>query len=454
METLQAEKLSEALELFSKAIELDPRYHQAYHNRSLVLALLGRDDEAAADIRKAKSLKTSSAKNNKQKSTNPVQKIDLKKFENIYDDLTLDADDELDFDDDLYDYVFSDDTLESDSLLAGLTTSQTKKNGYPAILEYVDGKREEVPWTYLFEPTENELTLVYDEEAKPTIISLEQLSCIRLARVPSQFSRNKDANCHVEVIETFDGNIYYEAIHPVQHHKNVLYGFSTKNDSRFKYTLIPHINIKKRSQRRHLGQILLEKDLITDDDLQHVLDEHNDLKKVKFGKIISEQAKILYSAVEFEIQKAYEDPNQKLKIGEILINAGLVSEEQINQALAHQKKLQNRKLGHFLIEKGILQEQEVCMALAEKFRIPFVDLRKQKGSKKALALLSEDIIQRLKVLPLSINEGTMVVATLLPDPSSIHDAILKHSPAKDVQFVLAQPSHLKNVIHVLFQKKK
>jgi hypothetical protein len=394
-------------------------------------------------------LKKKNAKNNNQKN---IRKINLDTIDDVYKDLTLDADDELDFDDDLYD--FADDTLESDSLLDGPATPQTTKTGFPAILEYLNGKREEVPSTYLFEPTEDELTLVHDDETKPTIISLEQLSCIRLARVPFGFSRNKDANCHVEIIETFDGNIFYEFIHPVQNQKNILYGFSTKKDSRFKYTLIPRINIKKRYQRRQLGQILLEKKLISDDDLQHVLNEHNELKKIKFGKIISEQAKILYSAVESEIQRAYEDPDQKLKIGEILINAGLVNEEQINQALAHQKKLQNRKLGHFLIEKGILQEKEVCIALAEKFRIPFVDLRQQKGSKKALALLSQDIIQRLKVLPLSFDKGTMVLATLLPDPSSICEVILKHSPAKDVTFVLVQPSHLKNVISVLFKQKK
>lgn len=258
----------------------------------------------------------------------------------------------------------------------------------------------------------------------------------------------------MEVIETIDGNIYHELIHPEQNQKNVLFGFSTKEDTRFKYTLIPIINIKKRFQRRHLGQILLEKDLITDDVLKNALNEHNELKKIKFGKILAEKANLLESAVESEIQKAYTETKGKYKIGEILLNAGLVNEKQIQQALEYQKRLHNRKLGSFLIEKGILQEKDVCNALSEKFRIPFVDLRHQKGSKKVLSMLPRELILKLNVLPLAVKDNSLVVATLLPDPAPICEVILKHTSVKDVQFVLAQPSHLRNVIKVLFQQKK
>lgn len=451
IETLNADKLSDALNLFSQAIALDPQYSAAYQCRSEVLARLGRKDEADADIQKVKSLKAAKLRNNGIKN---IQKFNLNTVQDVYENLTQDANDELDFDTDLYDYAFSGDTLESDDLLENLATPQTKKTGFTSILEYLNGNRQEVPWTYLFEPTQNELTLVHAEGAEPEIISIEQLSCIHLSKLPAGFPRNKDETCHVEIIETFDGNIFHEFIHPEQSQANVLFGFSTKTDTLFKYTLIPRHNIKKRFQRRHLGQILLDKNLISDVALKNVLVEHKELKTIKFGRILAAHAKILYSAVESEIQKAYENPQQQLKIGEILLKAGLVNEEQILAALTQQKKLQNRKLGNFLIEKGILQEKDVCLALAEKFRIPFVDLRQQKGSKKVLSLLPRELILKLKVLPLSLKEGTLVVATLLPEPSTICEVILKHSPVKDVEFVLAQPSHLKNVINMLFQVKK
>ena len=68
MESLNAGKLSDALELFSKAIESDPHYFEAYHSRSEVLTRLGRRDEADADIQKVKSLKSKQSNNNSPKN--------------------------------------------------------------------------------------------------------------------------------------------------------------------------------------------------------------------------------------------------------------------------------------------------------------------------------------------------------------------------------------------------
>jgi tetratricopeptide (TPR) repeat protein len=142
MESLNAGELSDALEFFSKAIELDPNYSEAYHSRSEVLTRLGRRDEADADIQKVKSLKSKQSNDNSHKN---IKHINLNNVENVYEDLTLDVDDELDFEDDLYDYVFSDDTLESDSLLESLATPQTKSTGSAAILEYLNGKKSHGP---------------------------------------------------------------------------------------------------------------------------------------------------------------------------------------------------------------------------------------------------------------------------------------------------------------------
>ena len=453
LEFLQGDRLDDALNFFSKAINLDPLYAEAYRNRGEVLNMLGREAEANADLQRAKSLQTGAGGGSPKKVSRKIDKIDLQSVENIHGNL-LGVDDTIDFDSRLYDYVFSDDTLESDTLLASLAADKPQQLDFPAILEYLDGRRDEVLVTSLFGPARDEIILARKEDGgKEIIIALEQLSCIRLARMPAGFARNKDASCHVEIIETVDGNIYHEYIHPQQELNNVLYGFSTKQDSRFKYTLIPRAIIRKRLQRRHLGQILLDRKLIEGEALKHALEEHSELKKVKFGKIIAQHAHILYSAVESEIQRAYQANQQGLKIGEILLKAGLVNEEQIMAALEHQERLKNKKLGQFLIEKGILQENEVYQALAEKFRIPFIDLRQQKVTRATLGLLPREVIQKLHVLPLAIREGVLVVATLLPDPGPICEIVLQHASARNVEFVLVQPSHLKNVIRVLFQQQ-
>ncbi|GAB4345957.1 MAG: hypothetical protein Kow0089_23150 [Desulfobulbaceae bacterium] len=353
---------------------MDPDMPEAYLNRGEVLTLLGRSEEAAADIREARSLLY-------ERDSEAAATQETPAAGEGYEDLTRLFDDELDFEDDQYDYVFSDDSLAAETL-QDITSSRSAQTGISAIVEYLDGTREEIPWAFPFEPDDDSITLRRDEEGDEETVSLERLACVRLTRAPADCPRNKDSRCHVEIIETIDGNIYHEAIHPEQKRGTILFGFSTKKETRFKYTLIPRHNIKKRFQRRHLGQILLDRQLVTPEVLQGVLREHNELKKVKLGQIIAEQAKLIHSAVEREIQKAYENKGQQLRVGEILLKAGLVDEVQVDKALAHQKRLQNRKLGLFLVEKGILQEKDLYQALAEKFRIPFVDLRSMKGSKK------------------------------------------------------------------------
>ena len=105
------------------------------------------------------------------------------------------------------------------------------------------------------------------------------------------------------------------------------------------------------------------------------------------------------------------------------------------------------------IEKGIIQEREVYIALAEKFRIPFIDLRKQKVTKTTLAAIPRDIVIKHQIMPLSSKDGILVVATLQPDTSTLCEFVLKQAKCQGVRFVLAQPSHLKNVINVLYKKR-
>lgn len=451
MKMLHTEQLEKAVDFFTKAIELNPDYTEAYQNRGEIYTRIGKVIEGNTDIQKAKTLRTGKKKGG---SGGPkVQKMDMNAVENIYDDVfAAGGGDAIEFDTGIYDYVFSDDSLESDDLWDSLADEDPGREGFPAILEYINGDREEVPGVLLFQPSEDEITIVQDGGNSTRVVPLENLACVRTAGVPQEFDKHKTPDCHVEIVETIDGNIYHESIHPDQDLRSVLFGFSTKDNTRFRYSLIPRQNIRKRYQRRFLGEILLEKRFIAGDVLKHALEEHKQLKNMKFGRIIAQQARILYSAVEVEIQKAYEANKKGLKIGEILLDGGLVTEEQVLDALAYQERLQSLKIGQFLIGKGILQEREVYMALAEKFRIPFLDLRKQKVPRKILTIFPRELVTKLKVLPLGLREGALVVATVLPDPSAICEIVMKHSPLKDVDFVLVQPTHLKNVLRVLYQK--
>jgi tetratricopeptide (TPR) repeat protein len=452
---LQAGELLEAIEFFSKAIELDPSNINAYKNRGETYLSLNRIVEGNTDIQKAKDLY--SGKIRPKRANGPAAKISLNEIDSIYDavfpeDVKDSGNDPLEFDNSLYDYVFSDDTIENEGTWDRIVQPAPETNSFPAILEFIGGKRLEVAGVIVFKPTNKDISLTRQDGHVERVIPLEQMGCIRIAGMPEGLAKEKNSSCHIEIIETIDSNIYHEAIHPDQNLENVLFGFSTKEQTRFNYSLIPLVNIRKRCQQRFLGDILLEKRFIANDMLKRALDEHQQTKNMKLGKILAQKAHVLYSTIEEELEKAKQEGSQGLKTGEILLTAGLVNEEQVLEALEYQENMQNMKIGEFLIEKGIIQEKEVYIALAEKFRIPFIDLRKQKVSKKTLTLLSRNIVLQNEILPIWLKNGVLKVATLRPDIAPLCEAIIKDCKCQEVIFVLAQPTHLRNIINLLYKK--
>jgi tetratricopeptide (TPR) repeat protein len=457
LQLFHAQKLDEAIEFFTKAIQIDPSYPDPYQNRGEILLLMGRLVEGNADLHRAKALRSGLMKR-RSRAAGPVSKYDLREIENVYDtafggDLGEDNNDTVAFDSDFYDSIFSDDTIETEKLREGLADELLDADGTPAVIEFLGGGREEATRLVLFAPSPNEITVI-DENRGRRIIPLHEISCLRLAKLPDGCALPSTSSCQIEIIETRDGNIYHEFIPEEQHLENGLLGLSTKENTRLRFTYFPVESIKLRRQERYLGEILIEKRFIADDVLKKAIEEHQMMRDMQLGRILARQANILYSTIESAIQKAQNDGKKGLKTGEILLDAGLVNEDQVLNALEFQDKMKNKKLGEFLIEKGILNERELYISLAEKFRIPFIELRQCKVSRKILSLLPREIVLKHTVMPIGIQDSFLLVATTDPDVSSIREEIVRHSPVKNIRFVLAQPTHLKNVVNMLFQEKK
>lgn len=459
LQLLHAEKYNEAIAAFTQAISIDSDYADAYHYRGDLLTMNGRIVEGNADLQKAKALRSGGAARHR-KVKDKIGKYNLKDVENIYENVFPEdsysgQEESVEFENKIYDYVFADDILETEKLWDGLIDTAGGPASSPAILEFVGGRREEVFRAQLFQPTNNDITILQEESGgRQRIVPLRELSCIRLARLPAGCEKKMDGSYPIEIIETRDGNIYHEHVDPQQDLESGMLCFSTKENTHFPYTFFPMVNIKIRYQDRYLGNILLEKRFISENILHSALEEHQMLRGMHLGKIIARQANILYSAVESAIIKAHESGLQGLRTGEILLAAGLVNEDQVMDALEFQEKIQSKKLGEFLIEKGILREKELYISLAEKFRIPFIDLRQQKVSRRILTLLPRELVLEHKVLPISLQDTTLVVATPSPDVAAVRDAILQQSDVHSVDFVLAQPTHLKNVVNILYRDRR
>ena len=100
-------------------------------------------------------------------------------------------------------------------------------------------------------------------------------------------------------------------------------------------------------------------------------------------------------------------------IGELLIQKKLISWEQLQDALEEQKKTKELT-GEVLIRKRYISENLFYKALAEQYGLRFIDLKRTRINPKAIALIPRSIAQKYSIMPVEIAGGALVVAISNP----------------------------------------
>ncbi len=112
----------------------------------------------------------------------------------------------------------------------------------------------------------------------------------------------------------------------------------------------------------------------------------------------------------------HRDPNQPLRLGDILVAQGSISQQQLEEVIDLQNKL-NRRMGDILLEKGWLQESALLEALGTQLGLPFIRLRQGLYDPDMATLLSAPVCKRLGILPLFRLRRELLIAT--PDPQNM-----------------------------------
>jgi type IV pilus assembly protein PilB len=113
------------------------------------------------------------------------------------------------------------------------------------------------------------------------------------------------------------------------------------------------------------------------------------------------------------------------RLGEILLREGLVTRDQLAQALAEQKSTKHR-LGYVLVKLGLVQELEITKVLARQYRMPAVDLTRFEVDPKIIKLVPAEMATQKIVLPLKREGRTLTVA--MADPTD-------HGLLEDLKFI-------------------
>ena len=132
------------------------------------------------------------------------------------------------------------------------------------------------------------------------------------------------------------------------------------------------------------------------------------------------------------------------KIGEMLVNEGLVTIEQLNQALEAQQQ-SGDLLGSILIRLGFVEESVMVEFLSKQFQLPAVDPMKLSIEKDVLDLLPTKLVQKFQVIPIAILDNTLNVAMVDPRNLFIIDDI-RFLTRKNVRVNVAPDSSIRKII--------
>ncbi|TCK98381.1 type IV pilus assembly protein PilB [Natranaerovirga hydrolytica] len=108
--------------------------------------------------------------------------------------------------------------------------------------------------------------------------------------------------------------------------------------------------------------------------------------------------------------------NKKLRLGDLLIEYGLITQNQLDEALSLQRK-EKLKLGEALTDLGFVTRQNINEILEFQLGIPYVNLKEYKIDLNAVRLINETLAKKHKVIPIDIKNQDLYV--VMEDPTDI-----------------------------------
>jgi MSHA biogenesis protein MshE len=144
------------------------------------------------------------------------------------------------------------------------------------------------------------------------------------------------------------------------------------------------------------------------------------------------------------------ETRKRVRLGDLLLEKKLISEQQLKQALDEQR-VSGRKLGRVLIDIGAVSEADLHTCLATYLNIPFVDLAHMTLEPKVVTKLAESHARRHRALVLREDQRGYLVA--MADPTDLHAYDeLARLLGKQVRLALAKEASLLKTIDSIYRR--
>ncbi len=255
-------------------------------------------------------------------------------------------------------------------------------------------------------------------DGRPVALKFNQIKRLRLDRNPDtdlEFqpsSLEAVASLHSFVIHLKDGSFFSGIAHAHQKLPHGLWVFPKQSlDGDPFRVFVPRSSINHFEVKRQDGSSSTDADFNAqdfNDTVQADLDAFGLEAAVGRGPTLVETPQDLMQALENQARL------KPVPIGEALLGLGKITQEQLALVLKQQKEKKSAPLGQMLVAEGLVTPADLQTAFARKMGYPFVDLSKFPVDVAALRVVPVALATRLKVMPLTVMNNSVVVA--MPDP--------------------------------------
>ena len=123
---------------------------------------------------------------------------------------------------------------------------------------------------------------------------------------------------------------------------------------------------------------------------------------------------------------------KKIRVGDLLVEAGAITEDELQQALAHQKEHGGR-IGNVIMELGFISQDLLITVLTTQMGIDYIELKACKLDEEILKLVPESLVNKYKAVPIGFDEmNPNILRVAMADPMDIN-AIDDISIAANIQ---------------------
>ncbi|MCM8813951.1 MAG: hypothetical protein NC924_08485 [Candidatus Omnitrophica bacterium] len=196
----------------------------------------------------------------------------------------------------------------------------------------------------------------------------------------------------------------------------------------------------KKSRTKQVGQLLIEQGLLSPEQLQKALD-----MQVQEGGLLGQIiVKLGFVSQEQMDECLHDQGNRPQNIETVLYEIGILTMEQVDQ-LRLQQRLKGGSITQLIIEQQYLSETDIVSALVTQYGFPFLELGNYEIDAAIVKLVPKDVAEKYRLIAIDKIGTILTIAIADPLNPAAFEEVRKHT-GLEVEAFIATFSDISNAI--------